>query len=169
MIKFQKSKALAGRVQRWHSFPVLHQQSVGEHTHRVATLFIELFGTPRVEVLVYILHHDLGEFYSGDSPFSAKREVPELKEASDLAEKVGLSKLGIELPSLTEEEWIKFKVADLLEMHEYAFLECRMGNTFAEIVLDNVENYIKNLDEKYCKIQTKALKWIEQNKVIFYE
>lgn len=133
-----RSVAMAGRVNRYHTWPVIRPQSVGEHTHRVALIYLQLFGPPRVEVLVFILQHDLGELFAGDTPFYAKRKVPALKEAVNIAEGEGLDKLGLAQPTLTAEEWKQFKVADLLEMYEYGQIELRMGNQYGDIVSRNI-------------------------------
>lgn len=133
------SQAMAGRVLRYHTWPTIHQQTVAEHSHRVAMIYIKLYGVPRAEVLVYILLHDLGELAAGDVPFYSKRRVPELKEAVNHAEELGLKDLGLELPTLTDEEWKQFKTADLLEMYEFGKIENQMGNTYGLIVCRNIE------------------------------
>jgi 5'-deoxynucleotidase YfbR-like HD superfamily hydrolase len=133
-----RSIAMAGRVNRYHTWPVIRPQSVGEHTHRVMLIYLQLFGIPRAEVLVYILQHDLGEIFAGDTPFYAKRKVPALKEAVNVAEIEGLDKLGLCQPALTPEEWKQFKIADLLEMYEYGQIELRMGNQYGDIVSRNI-------------------------------
>jgi len=132
------TRGLAGRVRRYHTWPTLHQETVGEHTHRVATLFLQLFGTPRVEVLEYILQHDSGELSSGDMPFYAKRDVPELKHYMNRAEGRGRERLKIEMPKLTDEEWTQFKLCDLLQMLEFALIEMEMGNRYAGPIKMNV-------------------------------
>lgn len=136
--KLTSMRALASRVRRWHTFPVIHQETVGEHTHRVCTLYLELFGTPRVEVLEYILCHDMGELSAGDLPFLAKRDVPEMKHFMDHAEARGLHRLRITLPELTVEEYARFKLCDMLQMLEFARVEMQMGNQFARVVQDNI-------------------------------
>lgn len=133
-----RSVAMAGRVNRYHTWPMIRPQSVGEHTHRVAMIYLKLFGTPRVEVLIYILQHDLGEIFAGDVPFYSKRKFPALKEAIDVAEVAGLESLGLGQPELTKDEWTKFKTADLLEMYEYGQIEYRMGNQYGDIVSRNI-------------------------------
>lgn len=146
----ENSQALAARVQRYHAYPVRHSQSTGEHSHRVITMYIQLFGIPRAEVLAYIAFHDLGEYYSGDIPFGAKRDNPKLKEASNEAEETGLCKLGIKLPELTEIEWKQFKLVDLLEMYEFAVIENMQGNMFARNIMYNVEKAVT----KFCQGNT---------------
>lgn len=151
-----RSVAMAGRVARYSTWPTIRPQSVGEHTHRVCLIYLALFGQPRIEVLVYILQHDLGELFAGDAPFYAKRAVPALKEASNVAEDQGLSKLGLVQPDLTPEEWKQFKIADLLEMHEYGQIEFRMGNQYGDIVSRNIMAALEGMIsfaeiEQHCK------------------
>jgi 5'-deoxynucleotidase YfbR-like HD superfamily hydrolase len=141
MIKHEsviRSVAMAGRVSRYSTWPTIRQQSVGEHSHRVAMIYLQLFGQPRAGVLIYILQHDLGELFAGDTPFYAKREVPALKEAVNLAETEGLKTIGIQQPTLTSEEWKRFKICDLLEMYEFGKIEYRMGNEYGNIVSRNI-------------------------------
>lgn len=59
---------LAGRVLRYHTWPVLTRETVAEHSHAMAMIWLELFGVPRAEVFVYILQHDLPELHTGDQP-----------------------------------------------------------------------------------------------------
>ncbi len=122
------SRQLAGRVVRWHTWPMLRRPTVAEHASRVATLYVELWGMPRAEVLYYALCHDHGEFTAGDTPYSAKELVPGLRENLNQAEKIGRDRLGVTLPEITQEEFLRFKVCDLLEMFETGVVEWRMGN-----------------------------------------
>lgn len=130
-----RSRQLAGRVTRWHTWPMIRKPSCAEGAARVATLYCEIWGLPRAEVLYYILHHDNGELSAGDTPFYAKRAVPELREAVNKAEMMGLVTLGVAMPELIGDEFTMFKVADVLEMWETAHVEYAMGNTFMEPVI----------------------------------
>jgi len=136
--KMMSSRALASRVKRYHVFPVIHQETVGEHTHRICTLYLELFGVPRAEVLVHMLYHDMGELSTGDMPFYAKRDVPELKSFMDRAEEAGQQRLNISMPELTDEERAQTKLCDLLQMLEFAIIERQMGNQLASAIQDNI-------------------------------
>lgn len=129
-----RSVLLAGRTTRYHTWPMIHKPSVAEHCWRVATLYVEVFGLPRAEVLYYCLHHDSGEQLAGDIPFLAKDVVPGLREFHGEAEEEGLRRLGVTLPELTEDERIKVKICDLLEMHEVGKLEVNMGNQCARCI-----------------------------------
>src|ERR1700743_3292110 len=104
------SRQLGGRVPRCHTGPMIRKPSVAEHASRVATLYVELFGMPRAEVLYYCLTHDHGEYTAGDTPFNAKQLVEGLREKINEAEKIGRNRLGITLPELTQAEFFRFKI-----------------------------------------------------------
>jgi 5'-deoxynucleotidase YfbR-like HD superfamily hydrolase len=144
--KIMASRGMASRIKRYHTFPVLHQETVGEHSHRVATIYLELFGMPRAEVLTYILYHDMGELSAGDLPLYAKRDVPEMKHFMDRAEEAGLTRLNIKMPDLTEEELAKVKLCDLLQMLEFARIEMVMGNWLAYAVQENILDMLTKFD-----------------------
>lgn len=136
--KIMSSRALASRVRRYHTVPVLHQETVGEHSHRVCTLYLQLYGTPRVEVLEYIMYHDMGEISAGDLPFNAKRDAPGIKDHMDKAEAAGLQRMNIKMPELTDIEYARFKLCDMLQMLEFARIEMAMGNQYAQSIQDNI-------------------------------
>jgi len=125
------SRFLAGMVQRYHCWPTITNQTVAAHCWRVATIFVEIFGLPRADVLYYALHHDSGELWAGDIAFMVKRRTPGLKAAMDIAEQTGLRNLDLRLPELSELELVQVKIADLLEMHEYGDMEENLGNKYA--------------------------------------
>jgi 5'-deoxynucleotidase YfbR-like HD superfamily hydrolase len=122
---------------------MLHPQSTGEHAWRVACLYVELFGLPRAEVLYYCLHHDSGELWAGDMPFGSKDDG--IREQ----ERHGLEMLSITLPELSEEESIRFKICDLLEMHETGMHELRLGNQYADPIMKDTLQLAIDLSLKY--------------------
>ena len=128
--QIRRSAYLAGKVQRYHTHPTLNVQTVADHSWRVATLLVEIFGLPRAEVLYYALMHDAGELYAGDIPFQVKVDNPTLHDAIDVAEIRGLKLLGVELPDLSPVEAAQVKIADILEMYEFGQLEIAMGNQY---------------------------------------
>lgn len=130
-----RSPYVAGTVVRYHTWPTLRKPTVAEHCWRVAGIYVELFGLPNAEVLYYCLHHDSGELWAGDLPFTSKNNVPGLREAMDASEAQGLERLGITLPELLPMEQRRVKIADLLEMFEFGFQELTMGNKFAEPIV----------------------------------
>lgn len=134
------SRRHAGQVMRYHAWPHIRQQSVGEHTWQVLCLYIELFGLPSAEVLYRILHHDSTEVSLGDPPFHPVvtdnwRQIKlKLKEEEHQI----YADMNITLYPLTETERAKIKVADLCEMYEWGMHEWRLGNQFGVLVMQNV-------------------------------
>ncbi len=122
--EIHSSRQLAGRVGRWHTWPMIRRPTSAEHVARVATIYCELWGIPRGEVLYYILHHDSGELLAGDTPYWAKRYNPDLAKAVNAVEAEGLRRLGVTLPALSEEEFKKAEV------------ELNMGNQYARVPLN---------------------------------
>lgn len=157
-----RSTQLAGRVVRYHTWPMIRRPTVAEASARVATLYCELWGLPRAEVLYYCLHHDNGELYGGDIPFYAKRRVAGLSECSNEAEKAGLKELGVTLPELTPTEYKQFKIVDYLEMWETAVVEANMGNRYALIVLDNLKPAVYDLADK-LGVSARIERWLLVN------
>lgn len=141
---------LAGKVKRYHTWSMIQQQTVAEHCWRVATLFVEIFGLPRAEILYYCLHHDSGELWAGDIPFGIKKLVPDLKTTMAYAEETGLIQLGIHLPELTKEELTQVKICDLLEMHETGKHEVTLGNMYAEPIMHDTMNAALTLARESC-------------------
>ena len=140
-----RSKYLAGCIKRYSTWPMIHSQTVGHHCWRVACIFVEVFGLPRAEVLYYCLHHDSGELFAGDLPYGAKSGVPGLKEKMVEAESIGLKNLNIQLPEITEEERIKIKICDLLEMWETGMHEQKLGNSYADPIVNDTMVAVRQL------------------------
>jgi len=163
----QKSLALSARTQRYHAHPTIHKQSIGEHSHRVATLYVELWGLPSAEILYYILHHDSGEFYAGDTPFGAKRENLDLKTAVNSAESIGLEKLGIKLPNINYEEFVKIKLSDILEMNEFGWYEILMGNILATPIIQKTKEAVSVIAKDFPDLEEKALVYLGQKTIEF--
>lgn len=159
--QIMRSRQLAGRVVRWHTWPMIRKPTVMEHQGRVAQLYIEVWGLPRAEVLEYCLKHDMGELAAGDTPYGAKRRTPGLADAVNEAEEWGHEQLGIKLPELTKEEFIKFKICDLLEMYETAVVELRMGNQYAQPSIKSCVDAIFQLSGGIAESHT-VTKWLER-------
>jgi 5'-deoxynucleotidase YfbR-like HD superfamily hydrolase len=145
------SRALAGLVKRYSTWPMLRQQTVAEHCWRVACIYVEIFGLPRAQVLYFCLHHDSGELWAGDLPFLIKKSNPILHQAMIEAEANGLMKLDIKLPDLTDLEKVRVKLADLLEMHETGMIEFKMGNKFAEPIVKDTLEAARSLAMEHCQ------------------
>jgi 5'-deoxynucleotidase YfbR-like HD superfamily hydrolase len=159
------STAMAGRVRRYHTWPVIHQQSVAEHSWRVATIHGEVFGPPLSATLLYMLLHDVGELSSGDVPFLAKDAVPGYREAARAAEAMGRCTLGVRLEELSEGEQVRVKACDLLEMWEFGLIERRMGNEFADPVIACTLRQLDKHLEAWPEWRQRAFKWVRDHRL----
>jgi 5'-deoxynucleotidase YfbR-like HD superfamily hydrolase len=135
----------AGMVKRYHAWPTIQTQTVADHTFHVIRIHNKLFGAPSSSLLYHMIYHDLGELTAGDTPFPAKRVVEGLREPMERAEEWGLKQQGVKLPALTAEEHIQFKIADLLEMWEFAVVEAQMGNVLANPIRLNILHYLREM------------------------
>ncbi len=144
------SQGMATRVKRWHTWPMIQQDTVGRHSCRAALIYLELFGTPRSEVLVYILQHDLGELTAGDTPFYTKQMCPGLADEVWRAEKMGMLTLGVHQPSLTDDEYLECKIADLMETWETALIDYSMGNKYAECAIKPLADEAVRIAKLLC-------------------
>jgi len=155
---------MAARLKRYHAWPVLHQQTVGEHCARVANIYCEIFGMPSANVFYYMLNHDAGELLAGDVPFGGKDHVKELRAAIQEAEEIGRTLLKIDLPRLSLDEQSKVKIADLLEMYEFGCLEELMGNRLAAPVTDETLSAALKIADKIF-VREPVLRWIKQQEL----
>jgi hypothetical protein len=138
----QDSWSMAGQVRRYHTWPVLRQQTLAQHSWRVATICVELSAAvgrrPSPELLTWCLLHDtLVEPHTGDLPHHVKRDNPALKAALTEIEAPLLEAAG--LPVLSPFQVWVLKLCDLLEMWEFGMEEQAMGNRFGGPVVANME------------------------------
>lgn len=122
---------LAGSVVRYHAWPTLQTQTVGEHCWQVAMIYEQIFGVLSLPVERFIRIHDVAELVVGDIPFPTKRNNPELKAAFNKVEAQALEMLGIAEASVTELEATRIKVCDLLEMTAFGMIDRELGSMLA--------------------------------------
>jgi hypothetical protein len=105
----------SGEVQRFHAVPSVPSQSVAQHAWGVAILASFVKKDPRPEFILHALSHDMAELYTGDIPFTTKREVPGMNELLDGAEQVYYRSHLFDLPRITKGEKLVLKLCDMLE------------------------------------------------------
>lgn len=119
------------------------------------------------EILVHALLHDIGEVATGDLPFPTKLKNPDLKKIMDDAEHAAHLSMclpwGLPPPGrLVGQEIGIFKIADYIEMWEWALDEIALGNSLAvpvrdrcmreiELLLTVVDQGIRHNVMKYMK------------------
>jgi 5'-deoxynucleotidase YfbR-like HD superfamily hydrolase len=147
-----------GETRRYHTWPVLRQQTVAEHSFHVAMLYsmLSMDADPANGVgcttrgLMAALTHDLAEHKFGDMPAPAKRELgaifPDFRAVYGAMEGGELARAGLEWESMllpTELRWLK--LADAMEGCLYCIRERAMGNKLIVTVFGNFRSYVSLL------------------------
>lgn len=137
----------AGQVRRYHTWAVIKDQTVSEHTWQIMRILLTIWPEAPRNVLVYALIHDMGEM-AGDIQYPFKILFNELKQGSEKAEvqvrKLQRETLGapdIKHP-LSQFERHVFKACDNLEMWEYGIRERNMGNLYANIIISRMQSAV---------------------------
>jgi 5'-deoxynucleotidase YfbR-like HD superfamily hydrolase len=123
--------AFAGRIKRYHSWPTIQTQTVGEHCWQVASIYSQIWGDIPTPVERFIRLHDAAELVTGDIPFPTKANNPDLKAEFGKVEDKALDALGIILPKLHPDVVRRVKICDLLEMMVFGMVDRQMGNRLA--------------------------------------
>ncbi len=106
----------SGRVRRYHAVPTVEVQTVGLHSWGVAVLCLYITGgNASRELLMQALLHDAAELYTGDVPFTIKRDVPSLKTALSLLEDVAHASIVMDSVTLTPHDQAVLKLCDTVE------------------------------------------------------
>lgn len=105
----------AGKTSRYHTHGDKLHQTVAAHTWGTVALILMANPHPEIALLKAAVFHDVGEHFTGDTPFPAKASDPQLKEILDRMEDDAIGRMGIVVPGLTEHEkkWLKW--ADMME------------------------------------------------------
>lgn len=137
----------AGEIRRYHTWPVLRQQTNGEHTWQCLRIYLEIWKRIPALTAKYLVYHDVGEQVLGDLPYPAKAHNPALKKEADKVEARGLAAMGVELPKLEKRERLRCKACDYLEMFEFGVLELQMGNKYAAPIINGMDRSLRELCE----------------------
>lgn len=134
-----RNARFAGEVRRYHTWPVLRQQSIGEHTWQALRIYLKIWGDLPALVAKHFVLHDMGELVLGDLPFPVKAHNPELKKLCDAVEHEGVIGMGFEPITLPPDLKVRTKIVDLVEMLEFGLCEVRMGNQWAQPIVDGIK------------------------------
>lgn len=140
-----------GRVQRMHTVPVLHPQSVAAHSFGVAWLCYLLHPTndPSTNLLMAALQHDLAEHMTGDIPAPAKRLLNIRGKVAAMEEQL-INDAGLPFFEnlLTTQEAEILAVADALELCQYSLREMKLGNRSEQLteMFSNAMSYAYEVD-----------------------
>lgn len=106
-----------GRVIRYHAAPTVQPQNVGHHSWGVAILALYITNnTASPELLRECLMHDTAEYFTGDVPFTVKRDNVAVKTQMDLMEDVARRESLLLGPIvLSDHDKAVLKLADTLD------------------------------------------------------
>lgn len=138
-------------LRRYHTWPVIVQQTLADHVGNMFRIYWLLFKRVPPEVAEYIIWHDAGEGTLGDLPFPVKAENPKLKGECDGVERRAVWAMGGKLPTLTPVEQARVKCVDLLEMMEFGVMERRLGNAYAQPIIDDISVAIQQKCKEFSR------------------
>jgi hypothetical protein len=130
---------LSGQLRRYHTWPVIGQQTVAEHCWQIMRIYLSITDKIDPHMIQYITFHDIGETTIGDLPYPVKSENHDLKKQLDyLEDKSRYLQMGywgaFRQTFLSDEDKILFKQIELIEMAEFGMDQMCMGNDYAFIV-----------------------------------
>lgn len=136
----RRDARMAGRVLRYHTWPHIRPQTVGEHSWQVARILLSIHPLASRDLLVHTVVHDMGELRTGDLPYPVKADNPPLQAIMDDLEYDAMAEIcsnwEIQAPMIGELDRWAFKLAEFIEMAEWGMEEALMGNQFARLVAD---------------------------------
>lgn len=107
---------LSGLVTRYHAVPSVRPQTLGQHQWGVAVLMIYLSqGQCSRAALMEAILHDTAELFTGDVPFTVKRDNPTIKEVFDHMEREHRESNLLPESDLPETSKQLLKLCDTLE------------------------------------------------------
>lgn len=126
-------------IQRYSITPRICNETVAEHSFFVATYVMELYKIYKFDLnkaVQMAIIHDFAESYIGDITLSTKTMCPELVKAVCEAEKTVMYQnfpsfiydLYQEYEGRTSVEALIVKLADTLQVRQYAYNEISLGN-----------------------------------------
>ncbi len=139
---------IGGQVRRFHTVPVLKEQTVAAHSHGVVLLTSILLGAGcRSEALVMAALHDMGEWSTGDIPSPAKRRMG-ISDHVTALEDAAITGLGFTIPECTPEELRAVKMADCFEGMLFCISERAMGNRAIKNAFSIWLEYVAEMEPK---------------------
>ncbi len=127
---------MGGAVRRFHTYPVIGNQSVAEHSFNVL-LIVMHFIDPSPALMSAIIHHDLAEYDTGDIPSQVKWKHPDLDAILDKIEERIEQELDIHW-NLDEQDRRWLELGDLLDLVLFAYEQRMLGNRYMDLVIQRV-------------------------------
>lgn len=151
-----RSLRASGNVKRWHTLPIIGQQTVAEHSGQAVSLLLLLHPNPSLRLIKAVMWHDSSERAVGDVPATARR-YHEFYEAYSKAENEFMMN---EHPSVydaiawldpVELNWLK--AVDLLELIMFCDDQFWLGNRQMKIVQNRAIAWMKRNENTPIEVQ----------------
>lgn len=142
----------AGKIRRCHTQTTVGEYTVAEHTFNMLCMLKLLYPEAPIEVIHYILGHDIPERLTGDIPATAKW-FGIIDERLDTVEDAILKECGFY--TKMEEEWyLVVKCIDLLELYLWCRDQDLLGNQCMRKMQNRIDLWFDKLGHRIpAKIQ----------------
>jgi len=132
---------LAGEIRRYHTWPIIGQQTIGEHTWQLLRIYLTVTDKIDPHMVFHIEFHDVGEHTTGDLPYPVKHDNPLLHGMIDGLEIQSQLRQfeywdGFKQTFLSDEDKRFFKQIELIEMAEFGMGQVCLGNSYGFIIAD---------------------------------
>jgi hypothetical protein len=157
MNNIQKILAMreGGSVKRHHTYKIMGEDTVGNHTFNMLNLLLTLHPAPSSNLIKAVLWHDIAERFTGDVPSPAKKSLA-IKEALLQAEDSVNEKLGIKVDlSENEQSWLHGvdKLEYFLFLHEQPqtpTIMAKLASSLQRIISDkSLPDEVKKIAANY--------------------
>jgi 5'-deoxynucleotidase YfbR-like HD superfamily hydrolase len=135
---------LGGNVLRYHTWPIIGEQTNGHHTFNMVAMLLALHPNPSVGLIRAIMYHDTAEHEIGDVPSPGLRDYADLGRAYHKAQNSYLFKhfdLNVDALSHRDRDWLNS--LDKLDCLLFAFEQRDLGNKRAQKIIENVVNWMQ--------------------------
>lgn len=162
MLSKQLDLMLAGGLtKRYHTIDTVRQQNVAEHTFFAMSIALVVYDKDTaLELLPFLLVHDITEAVTGDLPATVKKEHNVVKLMFDNIEHEVYASAGISIRPMPDDLRRKLKVCDYLEGMLYCAREIKRGNMAIVQTYNNFLSYVETFDPQGKELE--VLNYIQE-------
>lgn len=135
----------AGGVKRCHTWSIIGETNVGQHTYNAAMIYLIFHPDPQILTLWEIMTHDSGERVAGDLPRTAKWASEKLRDEYEDLEDSARIKNGLPPADLSDYEAMWVAACDALEFACFCRDQENLGNRLARPRFENARGGIRNM------------------------
>jgi 5'-deoxynucleotidase YfbR-like HD superfamily hydrolase len=152
----------AANTRRFHTVPIIGEQTVGHHSHRMCLLLRWLLdGNVPSQLYEAVLFHDLAESEYGDVPATAKWDSITLSRALDNLEYTWNNANGIYVP-LSDLEQDFINIVDKLELVLYCTEQMMLGNQNMRNIRGKGIRYVRGILNDQAQLSERIYDKCEQ-------